>query len=418
MKTKTLLPLLLIMAFFACKRLELIPAVSENKNLKIDKFSAAVPTTSSTLYRGLYLDSTSYILGDTVKENKVLNWCAANQIKTITYYDIKRSLEVGKSGQLANFLKRARTDYGIKENAVVVASYYRIQHMIDTFNNNKVDTLKRFNWVHFELEWWNGESTFSNYISELSTIKAWGLTQTPKIRTENYIGWFTDPSGQDSLMASSLIQNSDRIHVHDYYPSPSWNYIQNRVDYLGRAAHALGKQVPIIPIFNADVAVTGTYFQTNSFDSAYETVINGYSASTIPKKSNVDIIGYQLFSYSEARDARPLPKIINFKVSNAPSKPISGTIRIYDNVNKLIDTKNFYANTNVLEPMKQPNNWRMEVDVTNAATVRYVMEVYIKGNFVESFTIAGSTTRTLMKVPFPSGLHNLQGNVTLTFYPY
>ena len=261
---------------------------------------------SKSLYRGVYIDSTSFFLGDTAKENHLLRWCLQNKITSLAYFDLNRVMLSGKASRLAYFMKLARTDFNIKDNSAVVGSANFAHTVIDTFNNSKTDTLQRFNWCNLELEWWNGDGSFDQYISKLKSLKAWGDSQFPRVGTEEYIGWFRNPSGMDSIMADKLIQNSDRILVHNYYPIPSWSYMSSRVNYLANAAKALNRKANLIVIFNSDPTVTGPYFKSHPFDRAFCEISKGFNSSVMKNKASINLMGYHLFKYDFARSARPL----------------------------------------------------------------------------------------------------------------
>ena len=107
--------------------------------------------------------------------------------------------------------------------------------------------------------------------------------------------------------------------------------------------------------------------------------------------------------------------LVQFNV-NTSGKPVSGTIRIYDELDTLVDTQFFeeFALTN--KPIKQPAVWRMEIDVTNTGTVAMVMEIYVEGIYLDTFNVPSGQTREGLKNPYPSGTHNLIGEIGLAIY--
>lgn len=257
-------------------------------------------------YRGLYIDSTSYILGDSLKERSLLRWCKDQGINTLSFYDLKRCMTLAKAGHLSRFLKMAKTQYGIKENTAVVGSDVFLVSYLDTFNRSKRDTLERFNTINLEKEWWNGDGTFKNYVKILNRLKQWSQAQTPRVKTEEYIGWLIRPSGKELYMANALVENSDRILVHAYQKNLAFQYVLNRLSYLGQAAKAQGKVFPVVIIFSAEPNFSADYFRTHNFEDAYTLIAKGYLSSDFPGKENVKLIGYQIFDQSYARNVRPL----------------------------------------------------------------------------------------------------------------
>ncbi len=265
-------------------------------------------------YRGVYLDKLTTIVGTATKEDSLLAWCKKYNFTTITCYGLYTLLsERAYFAKMAAFIKKARTKYGIKTVAASMGSAAAFttamnsstKTSINEYNNSRTDTLERFNQANLELEWWNGESTYPNFLNQLSAIQTWGKSQNPKIPTEEYIGWFKNPAGQDSLQAAGLVKYSDRILIHDYYPSPSYGYIENRLKTIAKAAKAQNKVIPIIIIFSAEMDASGNYFITSTFEQAYNTVIAQYNTANFVGKEFLKPIGYQIFAQSDARLVRP-----------------------------------------------------------------------------------------------------------------
>ena len=259
------------------------------------------------LYRGVYLDSLQYIVGNTTKENKLLEWCQANNFTTVTCYDLYTILQTSANyPKMANFIKKAKNMYGIQTVTACMGSAGAFTGLINNYNVSRIDPIEKFNYSNLELEWWNNASTYKNYLNQLKGIKAWGDKQTDRIPTEEYIGWFKNPMGQDSTQAAGLVQNSDRILVHDYRVTPSFDYMQSRLSWVGRAAKAQNKIMPIIVIFSVEPTFSYNYFLTNSFENAYDMIVNQFNTSSFDGKENIELIGYQIFDQSYARKARPM----------------------------------------------------------------------------------------------------------------
>lgn len=254
-------------------------------------------------YRGLYIDSVSYIIGDTLKENNLLRWCKRHKINSLSYYDLKRVMTTGKASHLASFLKLARTTYGIKENTAIVGSEVFINSYLDTFNRSKPDTLQRFNAINLEREWWNNHGNFESYIAILKKLNLWARKQQPAVLTEEYIGWFKNPRGQELYMANELLKNSDRVLVHAYQEHLSFNYVLSRLSYLGKAAQSQNKLFPVVIIFSAEPKFMGNYFNKHNIEDAYQIIVKGYENASFPGKNNIKLIGYQLFDYSYMKAA-------------------------------------------------------------------------------------------------------------------
>lgn len=280
--------------------------VAENE-VQADVSTSSSPSgTTYNHYHGLYIDSTSSIIGDTVKENSLLRWCLSKRINTLSFYDLTQAMTPAKAGHLARFLKLAKTQYGIKENTAVVGSDAFISSYLDSFNRSKTDTLERFNTLNLEKEWWNGDGTFKNYLKILTKLKQWGRAQTPMVKTEEYIGWFVRPSGKELYMANELVENSDRILVHVYQQALSFQYVLGRLSYLGQAAKSQGKIFPVVIIFSAEPGFSADYFRIYDFEDAYGIITSGYLNSDFQGKENIKLVGYQIFDYSYAKSVKPI----------------------------------------------------------------------------------------------------------------
>ena len=259
------------------------------------------------LYRGVYLDNLQYIVGNTVEEDKLLVWCQANNFTTVTCYDLYVILKSPANyPQMANFIKKAKNIYGIQTVTACMGSASAFTELINNYNVSRTDSIEKFNYSNLELEWWNKASTYKNYLTQLKGINAWGDEQFPRIPTEEYIGWFKNPTGQEAIQAEGLVKNSDRILVHDYQTTPSFCYMQSRLSWIGKAAQAQNKVMPIIVIFSVEPSFSYNYFLSNSFEDAYNMVVSQFNASNFDGKANIELIGYQIFDQSYARQARPL----------------------------------------------------------------------------------------------------------------
>lgn len=298
------------LCFFACftaceKESVTITDNADNGNLPVQIVSSS-KISATPQYCGMYVSDFETICGNPVSENLLLTWCQMHHINALSLYGLGTILSSTSNYPiLANFIKKAKLQYGIKQVAAVRGSATNVIGQTASYNTSRADTTERFNYMHLELEWWNNACTYANYLSQLTTIKQWGDAQPKKVYTEEYMGWFKNPTGQDSLMASGLIKNSHRIFVHDYVTTPNFSYMKNRLDYIGRAAKALNKTAEVIIIFSAQPTYSYNYFLTHTFDNAYQAIVNGYNAASFTGKNYINITGYQIFDSNSARIVQP-----------------------------------------------------------------------------------------------------------------
>ncbi len=284
-------------------------AESFNKYLQSQPIKSSQQTfkiKSTPTYTGMYLNQFSSVLGDTAKENTLLRYHQKYKINNVSIYGLYSIL--GNSAnytKLSTFIYKARTQYGIVGITAVMGDLNGVTSLVNNYNNSQTDNNKKFTAVNLELEWWNNVTTWSNYYSILSSYRTWAQSKNPKLITETYIGWFKNPTGQDSIQAAGLVSKCDRILVHDYRTSPDFGYMKTRLDWIGRAAKAQGKIQNVVVIFSAEPGFMGPYLSTNDYATAYASIVSQYNAASFTGKDYINIIGWQVFCWSYAIQYRP-----------------------------------------------------------------------------------------------------------------
>ncbi len=305
---KSLLAIALFaMIFESCKKEE---PNSSDVSPKMGSDAYRILTTPT--YKGVYIDSFEWIIGDTASENSLLRWCKKESLNAISLYDTKAIL-LNKAvyPKLAKFIKKARTQYGIKSVAAVRSLGSQFTGSTSTYNNTRSDTMERFNVFNLENEYWNSNAsnTFGDWVKNLNTMNTTAHAATPRITSEFYFGWFQNPSNKEASQAAKMVAQTDRILLHDYWASPNFSYIQSRLAYLGQEALKQNKIMDIVVLFSVEQAFAYDYFNTlaqnHSYQDAYNSIILQHNATSFNGKDNIRIIGYQLFCQSWARRARP-----------------------------------------------------------------------------------------------------------------
>lgn len=271
------------------------------------------PVTRYPAYRGLYVNKFDTIFKDTTKENTLLRWAKKNNFNALTLYGLGEIIPYSsKYNDLASFILRAKTSYGITEVNATRGKAVDFTVNVNAYNNSRVNTSERFNWANLEREFWNGDNTFTYSFTQLQQMKIWGLTQIPVVKTEEYIGWLRDSSGapynavREAQIADSIVLVVDRLLLHDYQVNLSFSYLQPRLDILGQKALAQGKVLDVIIIFSAEnPTFSGAYFTTHNFVEAYDFINNANNAASYTGKSGIKLIGYQIYNYSHGVAARP-----------------------------------------------------------------------------------------------------------------
>ncbi len=268
-------------------------------------------------FKGLYVDGFAQILNNVNAEDSLLSYAQTNGYTYLCLYDLHlvhnqyNITSSSGSAILANFISKAKTQYGISEVGAAAENYWFFLNRIHSYNNIRTNSNERFDVYNLEFEFWvnssvgpsgyycttylqpNGFScdtsgAFQFYENELRKIDSLGNT-TGRI-SEIYVGWFNQ--GQ----ANRFTPLADRVLLHAYITSPSqaYNYTQTRLSYLGNSPQ--GETVAVI--YSAEPAFMGPWLNSNPESAAYPVYETAFNNSTATWTSNINLIGYQWFAYS------------------------------------------------------------------------------------------------------------------------
>src|SRR5919202_2343463 len=84
--------------------------------------SARLAAMAASDYRGVYVDGFKDILGNSVREDSLLNWCVNHNFNAISLYDLNTVLGDERYTALAQFISKARVSFGIQQVAAVRGS--------------------------------------------------------------------------------------------------------------------------------------------------------------------------------------------------------------------------------------------------------------------------------------------------------
>ncbi|MCV6631666.1 MAG: hypothetical protein OIF50_17605 [Flavobacteriaceae bacterium] len=299
-----------------------------------------VQTAIGQQMRGLYVDGFDAILGNAEKENRLLAFSQQQQFNYLLLYDLYKIEREqpnfpnnNKADQLADFIKKARIHYGIKQIAATGESYAGFRSIIAYQKRFKTQKEACFDIFNLEFEYWNtcvvsakevalknehcfagdhlGElcksylipnglecnrkGAFTFYKEQLKLLSAYGKQEG--IPLEVYIGKVNEEE------AKLLNQYCDRILVHNYI----------RKDYLGRKSiysvnkerlRLLGKEKTVIaPIFSAEPVFSGSWVQKDAtavhgIYAHYVKKRGGFQSQSKALQQNIHLDGYVWFAYS------------------------------------------------------------------------------------------------------------------------
>lgn len=275
-------------------------------------FSFRVDAQQTPAFRGIYIDSFDDILGNTVKEDSLLQYAVDSSFNYLALYDLhtinfNNSTQVSK---LASFIRKARETYGIAQIGAVGESYSTFQNKIGPYNASRTNADEKFNVFNLEFEFWTSSSVnaggyyctqylqpngcscdtsggFKFFINNLHLIDS--LAAVQGATSETYLGWFNQGQG------SQIQRNVDRILLHAYRVDPSsvYGYSKTRLQYLA----SNNSTVNVAPIFSAEPNFMGPWLDSHSLRDAYNKYKTDFQADNSASVQYINLLGYQWFDY-------------------------------------------------------------------------------------------------------------------------
>jgi hypothetical protein len=294
-------------------------------------------SSSAQNVRGFYLQHVGDWLGVAAEENDILAYAQGNGFNYILFYDLgdinwNSSTE---KNQLAAFIRKARTQYGIAQiGGVVEYAGYASQKLIP-YNNSRSDQLERFDVINLEFEFWI-PSSLSYYCSKFLQAASFPCTQTAMwdfawrefqaiddictnngLISEVYLGW------PDQAQMQALTTRADRILLAAYRPTDSdiYAYSTRRMEYIESTPGISSTKV--LTLMSAEPDFMGPWLNTHAQNIPYQTMSAALAAETRSFKNEIDLEGYQWFTYQY------LPKV---NLCTPPPLPVisaSGSTTLY-----------------------------------------------------------------------------------------
>ncbi|MBK9542270.1 MAG: T9SS type A sorting domain-containing protein [Bacteroidetes bacterium] len=337
----------------------------------------------STTLRGIYVDGFSQILGNTVKEDSLLHYAQDSSFNYLALYDLHNvSFSNATSvNNLANFIRKARENYGVINIGAVGESYSAFRDKITPYNNARTNANEKFNVFNLEFEFWTTSSVnpggyyctqylqpnncgcdsaggFKYYIKQMHLIDS--IASVQGAISETYVGWFNQ--GQ----AQQIVSNTDRVLLHAYRINPSsvYGYSQTRLSYLA----SLHQPVDVMPIFSSEPNFMGPWLASHSNTESYTKYAADFTADGSSWKSYIRLQGYHWFDYGYM----PHP-VYTGTTTTAPVVTASGPLSFCSG-----------GNVTLTAPANATYLW------TNGMTTRTIV-VSTAGNYSCSVTQNGTT---------------------------
>jgi len=286
------------------------PSAENYSSARLSDLITSTNIDNPATYKGMYVDDVGDIIGNTTKENNLLDYAADKGINAFAFYGLKNVISSSSNyAKVRSFLSKC-TQYGITTRIYVIVHYPGSVNGNDTtyiknFNHSCIYSSQKITGINMEWEWWNGATTWTTYKNTLKAFYNWSKRMSPELTNEVYLGWFKNPVNMELTMANEIVKYCDRIVVHDYRVAPDVGYMEERMDYLGQAAMSQGKTKKIIVLFSAEAVFMGPYFSNNSYNTAYQSIVSQYTSSAFPGKSGLRVYGWQVYNYSYAKVWRP-----------------------------------------------------------------------------------------------------------------
>ena len=368
---------------------------------------------SSQNIKGLYVNGFNIILGNTIKEDSLLVFAHNNGFNYLTLYDMhlvnnSTPLTNYSSAQIfANFVNKAKTQYGISEIGVAAENLWFFTNVIGVYNqqhpspNNKVDV------YNLEFEFWiptsvssgsyyctsylqpdgyscDTSGAFSYYKKMLKSVDS--LANLTGQKSEAYFGFFTPGQAQEIVQTGV-----DRVLLSIYLPSVNYsqsyqyNYVKPRLEFLSTAL----TNIKVLTLYSAEPSYMQTWVNSNPFFQPYSDLAVSLNSENGSWKNYIQQEGIQWFAYSY------LPKInMNVNIEENEFKFLS----IYPNpaneyINVEVFEKDINSNLKIVNILGQTNySQKLKMISTRIAINSFLSGVY----FISIESENGITTKKII----------------------
>lgn len=304
----------LLLADSGCTKPELPPKAT-TKTIPI----VQLPPVARRVYAGLYVNSFDTILGDPAEEDTLLAWSKRQGFNVLTLYGVRDILLNNQDAALAAFCTKARSAaYGL-DVAFVGASATTLNSETSYYQSRSL-AVERQGYMITEYEFWNSPNSFSNFSPMLAALtNARQVSTSPLINRQVYVSRYRDAANlatPDTTIARLILDQTEFI-VQVNYTANAYNWsatLQSRLQTIANAAFNKGINARVTILFNVNYGSSDpniySYFDVNAlnhpFVDAYNSIRTSFNANlTLVHKSNVLLSGYQIYRYTEARQARP-----------------------------------------------------------------------------------------------------------------
>lgn len=319
-------------------------------SLNINVSLASTITFSPT--KGFHVNNFKEILGQENKEDELLRFAEKNGFNYLLLYNMyfinKHLYDLSNPEEsivLANFIKKAKTQYGIQEIGVVGEKAASFTWTQDYQKDYEYKKKFRIDVYHLEFEFWNTKliqdyyceaylesadldctvaGAFEFYQQELDKMGL--MTEKNNLRCETYIGNIS------TEQCAWIGQSCDRVLVHYYRKSDLYNNgnsIYQFKDYRVRSLTPPSGRISILPLFSAGNDFMGPWLADNPKEKAYITYLtgqDGYDEQKGDWKEHLLIDGYHWYRYTDLKaNLKDISDLVFPNVLASTKVPSKGT---------------------------------------------------------------------------------------------
>lgn len=287
--------------------------------LHSDKFED-ISLSQDITTRAMYVNGFATIIGDNNLENDLLAFAQSHDITTLLLYELHTVnnnhdlTDPATNGILADFISKAKTDYGIQNIGATAENGNFFTNIIDAYNNSRSLAEEKFDIYNLEFEFWisgptgpggyycttyltpNGlpctiAGAFQFFMTVLQTMNSLADNNSHPITTEAYVGWPT------ASQAATIGANLDKLRLHAYVsdPNSAFGYADDRMIDFANGTPDLDVSI----IFSSEPNFMQSWLEDHSLTEAEDIFTEDWEAGSAGWNENVNLVEYTYFVYSD-----------------------------------------------------------------------------------------------------------------------
>jgi hypothetical protein len=267
--------------------------------------------------RFLYVDDFKNILDNSTRRTALLVYAQSHQINELILYELHlvnnvHNLSNATTNQiLADFIKSAKTTYGIAKISAAGESAAWFQNNIITYNATRTLATEKFDALGLEFEFWTPSAVSMYYCpdylipnglpcdsagafafckNQLMQMKTLTAASAHPMAVEMYVGW----PNLGQLHTLSAIADKMFIHAYVTNPSNSFTYALTRLNFYNTYTGT----AKVYIIFSSEPDFMQTWLLSHSMIEAENIFTTAYNAASGAWKSHVNFSGFVYFAYT------------------------------------------------------------------------------------------------------------------------